>query len=69
VRFTHEHGGDPDAHTRDVVARIQADGTAWLGATTWHGKAAMRISVSNWSTTKADADRAIAAILRCAADA
>jgi glutamate/tyrosine decarboxylase-like PLP-dependent enzyme len=69
VRFHHEHGGDPDAHTRDVVARIQADGTAWLGATTWHGKAAMRISVSNWSTAKADADRAIAAILRCAADA
>ncbi|MFP5380414.1 MAG: aspartate aminotransferase family protein, partial [Vicinamibacteria bacterium] len=65
----HAHGGDPDAHTSDVVARIQRDGTAWLGATTWHGMAAMRISVSNWSTTMADADRTIAAILRCAADA
>ena len=69
VRFHHGHGGDPDAHTRDVVSRIQADGTAWLGATTWHGKAAMRISVSNWSTTGTDADRAVDAILRCAADA
>jgi glutamate/tyrosine decarboxylase-like PLP-dependent enzyme len=69
VRFHHEHGGDPDAHTRDVVARVQADGTAWLAATTWHGKAAMRISVSNWSTTEADADRTVDAILRCAADA
>jgi glutamate/tyrosine decarboxylase-like PLP-dependent enzyme len=69
VRFRHAHGGDPDAHTRDVVARIQRDGTAWLGATTWHGMAAMRISVSNWSTTEADADRAVDAILACAADA
>ncbi len=69
IRFHHAHGGDPDSHTRDVVSRIQADGTAWLGATTWHGRAAMRISVSNWSTTTADADRAIDAILRCAADA
>ena len=69
VRFHHGHGGDPDAHTRDVVARIQRDGTAWLGATTWHGMAAMRISVSNWSTTEADADRAVNAILACAADA
>ena len=69
VSFHHGHGGDPDAHTRDVVSRIQADGTAWLGATTWHGRAAMRISVSNWSTTQSDADRAVDAILRCAADA
>ena len=69
VRFDHGHGGDPDAHTRDVVARVQADGTAWLAATTWHGRAAMRISVSNWSTTETDADRAVDAILRCAADA
>lgn len=69
VRFSHAHGGDPDAHTRDVVSRIGADGTAWLGPTTWHGMAAMRISVSNWSTTIADADRAVDSILRCAADA
>jgi hypothetical protein len=26
----------------------------------------MRISVSNWSTTEADADRTVEAILRCA---
>jgi hypothetical protein len=28
--------------------------------------AAMRISVSNWSTTEADADLSVAAIRRCA---
>ncbi len=60
VRF-----GD-DERTRDVIARVQADGTAWMGGTTWRGAAAMRISVSNWSTTEADADRTVDAILRAA---
>ena len=55
-----------DAFTREVIAAVQADGTCWLGGTTWHGMAAMRISVSNWSTTEADADLSVAAIRRCA---
>ncbi len=59
-------GGDADAFTRAVISAVQADGTCWLGGTTWHGMAAMRISVSNWSTTEADADMSVAAILRCA---
>ena len=63
-------GAAPDAavddFTRRVVAAVQADGTCWLGGTTWHGMAAMRISVSNWSTTEADADISVDAILRCA---
>ncbi len=61
VRF-----GDSDERTREVIAAVQEDGTAWMGGTTWQGKAAMRISVSNWSTTEADADRTVEAILRCA---
>jgi glutamate/tyrosine decarboxylase-like PLP-dependent enzyme len=56
-----------DAFTREVIAAVQADGTCWLGGTTWHGMAAMRISVSNWSTTEPDADLSVAAIRRCAA--
>jgi len=59
VRFS-----DDDERTRQVIARVQADGTAWLGGTVWQGRAAMRISVSNWSTTEADADATVAAILR-----
>jgi glutamate/tyrosine decarboxylase-like PLP-dependent enzyme len=55
-----------DAFTRSVILAVQADGTCWLGGTTWHGLAAMRISVSNWSTTEADADVSVAAIRRCA---
>jgi glutamate/tyrosine decarboxylase-like PLP-dependent enzyme len=61
---------DPDGHhdrrTRDVVRRVQADGTCWLGSTVWRGAAAMRISVSNWSTTTEDVDRSVAVILRAA---
>jgi hypothetical protein len=37
-----------------------------MSGTDWHGLAAMRISVSNWSTTEGDVDRAVAAILRIA---
>ncbi len=64
VRFTPPGGGDPDAFTREVMTRVQDGGEAWMGGTTWQGKGAMRISVSNWSTTEADIDRTADAILR-----
>jgi glutamate/tyrosine decarboxylase-like PLP-dependent enzyme len=65
VRFI-DPGGDHDARTRAVVKAVQEDGTCWLGGTTWQGKAAMRISVSNWSTTAEDVQRSVAAILHAA---
>jgi glutamate/tyrosine decarboxylase-like PLP-dependent enzyme len=55
-----------DAYTREVVRRVQEDGTCWLAGSTWHGMAAMRISIVNWSTTDEDIDRSAAAILRAA---
>jgi glutamate/tyrosine decarboxylase-like PLP-dependent enzyme len=57
VRF-----GDDDAATDAVIARVQQEGTCWLGGTVWQGRAAMRISVSGWQTTTADADRSADAI-------
>ena len=66
VRFTPSGGGDADTFTRAVIRRVQAEGTCWAGGTVWHGVAAMRLSVSNWSTTEADVDRSAAAILACA---
>ncbi len=60
-----DRGAVVDAFTRSIIAAVQSDGTCWLGGTTWHGMAAMRISVSNWSTTEVDVDRSVAAILRC----
>jgi glutamate/tyrosine decarboxylase-like PLP-dependent enzyme len=55
-----------DAETRQVIEAVQLDGTCWCGGTVWHGRAAMRISVSNWSTTRADVERSVAAIVRAA---
>ncbi|MFI5895165.1 pyridoxal phosphate-dependent decarboxylase family protein [Actinoplanes sp. NPDC051513] len=56
-------GADADARTRELIDRVQRDGTCWMSGTTWQGKAAMRISVSNWSTSEADVDRSVTAIL------
>ena len=59
--------GDDDAATDATVAAVQRDGTCWLGGTRWHGRAAMRISISSWRTTAADIDRSAAAIRAAAA--
>jgi glutamate/tyrosine decarboxylase-like PLP-dependent enzyme len=61
VRF-----GDDDGRTRAVIERVQREGVAWMGGTTWRGKAAMRISVSNWATTEDDIDQTAKAILHAA---
>jgi len=61
VRF-----GDDDGRTNEVIRRVQQEGTAWMGGTTWQGRAAMRISVSNWSTTEADIELTADAIIRAA---
>jgi glutamate/tyrosine decarboxylase-like PLP-dependent enzyme len=59
--------GANDALTDEVIGRVQDDGTCWVGGTRWQGVAAMRVSVSNWSTTEADIDRSVEAIVRAAA--
>jgi threonine aldolase len=66
VRFEPAGGGDADVRTRDVVARVQKEGTCWLGGSVWRGLAAMRVSVCGWNTTEADIDRSAEAILRSA---
>ncbi|MHB0970599.1 MAG: pyridoxal phosphate-dependent decarboxylase family protein [Thermoanaerobaculia bacterium] len=54
---------DDDAITRATIEGVQQDGICWLSGTTWHGIAAMRISVSNWSTTEEDVRMSAEAIL------
>ena len=58
VRFS-----DDDAVTRAVIEGVQREGTCWVGGTTWRGRAAMRLSVSNHSTTSHDVDRSVQAIV------
>jgi glutamate/tyrosine decarboxylase-like PLP-dependent enzyme len=57
---------EDDARTRACLAAVQAGGEAWMSGTTWDGRAAIRLSVSNWRTTEADVDRTVAAFARAA---
>jgi glutamate/tyrosine decarboxylase-like PLP-dependent enzyme len=57
--------GSPEV-TREVIRRIQEDGTCWCGGTVWQGKTAMRISVSSWATSSNDVQRSLDSIIRVA---
>lgn len=52
--------------TLRTIAAVQEEGTCWCGGTEWHGRTAMRISVSSWATTDEDVERSLAAIIRLA---
>jgi glutamate/tyrosine decarboxylase-like PLP-dependent enzyme len=53
-----------DERTRAVVARLLEDGEAWMSGSVWRGRAVLRISVSNWSTTEGDVHRSLSALRR-----
>ncbi|SDV47037.1 pyridoxal phosphate-dependent decarboxylase family protein [Chitinasiproducens palmae] len=53
-----------DAQTLAVREAVQASGEAWFGGTIWHGRPAMRISVSSWRTQDADVETLLALIAR-----
>ena len=57
--------GSPEV-TREVIRRVQEDGTCWCGGTVWQGKTAMRISVSSWATNSSDVECSLDAIIRAA---
>ena len=63
VRFDADTPEAGDELTRRVIARVQQDGVAWFGGTVWQGVAAMRISVSNHSTSDDDVRRSAQAVL------
>ena len=62
-------GDEAGGATADAIARIQDDGTCWLAGTTWRGRPAIRVSMSNWRTTEDDVRRSAAAIRRCVDEA
>jgi glutamate/tyrosine decarboxylase-like PLP-dependent enzyme len=57
----------PDEATQAVVRRMLEDGTAWMTGSRWQGRAVLRASVSNWSTTDDDVQRSLAALRKAAA--
>ena len=58
--------GDADVATRAALRLVQDEQICWLGGSHWHGMDAMRISVSNWSTTEQDIDRSADSIISAA---
>jgi glutamate/tyrosine decarboxylase-like PLP-dependent enzyme len=68
VRFLDQRAGatdtDHDRRTDEVIAQILASGEAFFGGTTWRGRRAMRVSVSNWQTSDEDVRRSVAAVAK-----
>jgi glutamate/tyrosine decarboxylase-like PLP-dependent enzyme len=58
--------GDAGTATKAALRQVQEERVCWLGGTRWHGLDAIRISVSNWSTTDDDVDRSSDSIIRAA---
>lgn len=56
-----EGGVDETAYVDSVISEVNATGCAFFSGTTWRGRRAMRVSVSNWSTTEQDVQAAISA--------
>jgi glutamate/tyrosine decarboxylase-like PLP-dependent enzyme len=52
---------ETDERTDAVMAAVQKSGEAWMSGTTWEGRKAIRISVSNWQTSDRDVERTMAA--------
>jgi glutamate/tyrosine decarboxylase-like PLP-dependent enzyme len=50
---------DSDERTDEILRLVQEDGRVWMSGTTWDGRKAIRISVSNWQTDDAEIDLAV----------
>lgn len=64
VRVQSATNDDSDQLTRTALKLVQDERVCWLGGTRWHNMDAMRISVSNWSTTEHDVDLSADSIVR-----
>jgi glutamate/tyrosine decarboxylase-like PLP-dependent enzyme len=64
VTFEDPSGAISSEWTDAVIAEIAAEGTSFFSGTTWNGRRAMRISVSNWQTSREDVTKTIAGVER-----
>ena len=55
-----------DERTKAVLEKIQKSGVIWCGPSIWKGDAVIRISVSSYSTSREDIDRAVEVIKEAA---
>ena len=52
---------ESDARTDEVLKTVQEAGDVWMSGTTWNGRRAIRVSVSNWQTDDDEIDLALEA--------
>jgi glutamate/tyrosine decarboxylase-like PLP-dependent enzyme len=50
---------ESDERTEEVLRRVQDSGDVWMSGTTWDGRRAIRVSVSNWQTGDDEIDLAL----------
>ena len=62
LRFDPPGVTDPTAFHEQLADAVCSGGVSWLATTRWRNESALRISVSNWSTTAVDVDRTIEAM-------
>ena len=55
---------EDDERTDAALAGVQASGDVWLSGTTWDGRKAIRVSVSNWQTGDDETDLVLDAFRR-----
>jgi glutamate/tyrosine decarboxylase-like PLP-dependent enzyme len=55
---------EDDEQTDAALADVQASGEVWLSGTTWDGRKAIRVSVSNWQTGDEETDLVVNAFRR-----
>ena len=71
VRFLDLNQGaseaDTIAGTGSGDCRYSSTGEAFFGGTSWHGRRAMRVSVSNWLTSQKDVQRVVTAVAKALA--
>jgi glutamate/tyrosine decarboxylase-like PLP-dependent enzyme len=58
---------ESDARTDEVLRAVQEAGDVWTGGTTWEGRRAVRLSVSNWQTAEEEIDLAVESFRRAVA--
>jgi glutamate/tyrosine decarboxylase-like PLP-dependent enzyme len=59
-------GFGSDENTQRAIAALQEARVIWAGGTRWHGRQALRISISAWATTQDDMAATLKAILEAA---
>jgi aromatic-L-amino-acid decarboxylase len=64
VAFLDSSGKPSDEWNDRMIAEIAKEGTSFFSGTTWNGRRAMRISVSNWQTDADDVKRTLDGVRR-----